>query len=124
MPLPADAKNAAEDALALAAIHLQNSEWSDNLRNRMKRANPEISKKCQILLSWCRGEAELTAEMLDDYFINWLNNSSRPTASRNTNEIRHQLSGHDLTHREAKTAVNQWLDPLGNLNDDAILTFE
>lgn len=124
MPLPLEAKHAAEDALALAAIHLQNSEWSDNLRERMKRANTEMNKKCQLLLSWSRGEAELTPEILDDHFINWLNHSSKPIASRNTSEIRHQLSGHDLTHRDAKTALTQWLDPLGNLNDDAILTFE
>jgi hypothetical protein len=124
MPSPIEGRQAAEDALSLAAIHLQNSEWADKLRERMKRANDDIREKALTLLNWSRGEAELTAEILDDNFITWLNQSSQPVAVRKTNEIKHQLSGRDMSHKEAKTTINRWLDPMSNLNDEAILTFE
>ncbi|MEI6520744.1 MAG: DUF6079 family protein [bacterium] len=124
MPTTVEAKQAAEDALSLAAIHLQNSEWTEKLRERTKRANDEMREKAQMLLNWSRGKAELTAEILDDNFITWLNQSSQPVAVRKTNEIKYQLSGRDLSHKEAKNTLNRWLDPMGNLNDEAVLTFE
>ena len=126
-PLPDAARihACAQAAPAEYAELLATHAWAEEIRQRLPRAPEPVATAARALLQWRseEGSARLL-ELLDDRLLVWLCREQRVAGTRQVARLRGQLRGKDLTLREAREALEDWLDPERTLEEDCSLAFE
>jgi hypothetical protein len=114
----------AADALRDYALLLAESPWTTAVRDRLPRAPEGIAEQVSALFGWHAGDDPATLlAALDEPTLAWLARDEPPAAVRHLATLHDRLHGRDLTLGEAKGAVARWLNPEGQLSDDAVIEF-
>jgi len=125
MPNAADVRTAAAEALSAYAQLLQQDPWIAGVRQRVARAPENIAAQVQGILGWQPADgAEKLIALLDERILDWFCRGEQPAKKRQLRQLQERIAGHDLTLAEARAAMLGWLDPDGELGDDALLAFE
>ncbi|HEY3377723.1 MAG TPA: DUF6079 family protein [Armatimonadota bacterium] len=124
MPVAAHIRDEATAALRAFAAVLATHPWAATVRARRERAPDAMATRADALLNW-RADDGATAllTLLDDEFLAWLCREAEVTSERQTEGITRGLHGRDLTVREARTLLEQWLDPEQALAEESVLRF-
>lgn len=125
MPNAAEVLRQSTVALCEYAQLLSTHSWAVEIRRQIPRAPENLAQQAQAFFTWQPKTGVMALlDILDDSLINWLCRDHHVVASRQMQQLTHQLQGHNMTVREVREILQAWLDPEQNLQDEQLLSFE